>query len=602
MGEIMAEKYRNAVKKPIKFVHEKIKHVADMDAPTKTKKILKGSALVGMGLTEFMMQIGRVVALDNKLMRRLEKKLSEIQVGRDKDGNEKKFQSFVKRNPNMSAVAIWWAMLGMLIGGGSAIVGNKKSDKDIISTGRQQQVTIKSRPVADGNTASFDVVDKRKQIKNNLGKKIKMTDRKSVKQAVMDNFAYTQAVLFSTENYRTDWFCDYINGDKNTLAVGLYYVPDAKHPYDFTSTSWAKASVMYKKYPKTKSGVPRPLTDNEVYDGIAGWFFYMDGGRAFNKYMCDVLAETNIELTPRDLTVIASVLFNSPQCCKKFCEYIVAHPNSRTAWAKYLLNVDDDVDVKRLKNFPGLKARRVHEILLLLDIDNYCNDMFGVQIDCKRSGAVSYANNYFDKLKHDFSKSTLKRAKSVICNGVVANGMTVCQVVQKSDKYRDDVFAYCADVDLFLYGANRRQKIYEAALADYKQEKWDSALAGFNKVIELEGVSPSLFNDLAITYIHYGDYEKSVEMSERAVEIGDNETMSASYFNMGLAYENMGKFAKAKKSYKKAVQLGNAVAQSRLNKLNNRGREILQNATKMVQQKNTKTSKFAKSLFGRNKD
>ena len=130
----MTDKYRKAVKKPIQALHKKIKQVAGMDTPTKTKKILKGSALVGMGLVEFMMQIGRVVALDNKLMRRLEKKLSEIQVGKDKDGNEKKFQSFVKRNPNMSAVAIWWAMLGMLIGGGSAIVNNKKSDKKNINT------------------------------------------------------------------------------------------------------------------------------------------------------------------------------------------------------------------------------------------------------------------------------------------------------------------------------------------------------------------------------------------------------------------------------------------------------------------------------------
>ena len=74
----MTDKYRKAVKKPIQALHKKIKQVAGMDTPTKPKKILKGSALVGMGLVEFMMQIGLVVALDNKLMRRLEKKLSEI--------------------------------------------------------------------------------------------------------------------------------------------------------------------------------------------------------------------------------------------------------------------------------------------------------------------------------------------------------------------------------------------------------------------------------------------------------------------------------------------------------------------------------------------
>lgn len=596
----MTDKYRKAVKKPIQAVHKKFKSVANQDAPTKSKKIIKGSALIGMGLVEFMMLMGYFVALDNKLLRRLEKKLSEIQVGKDKDGNEKKFQSFVKRNPNMSAVAIWWAMLGMLIGGVNGL--NKKSDKDIVSNGRQQEAKIKSDSESDGKTVSFDVMARKKQIKDSLSRPIKMTDKKAVKQAVLENFAYTQAVLFSTENYRTDWFCDYINGDKNTLAVGLYYVPDNAHPYDFTSTSWDKASAMYKKYPKNKSGKPRNLTDDEVYDGIKGWFFYMDGGLNFNRYMRDVLAGTDIYLTPRDLTVISSVLFNSPKCCKKFCEYIVEHPKNRLAWAKYLLCVDDIVDANRLTDFPGLKSRRVHEILLLLDIDNYCNDMFCVQIDCKRSGAVSYANNYYDKLKEDFSQSTLSQAKKVICNGVVANGVSVCQVVQRSAKYRDDVFQYCADVDLFLYGNNARQKIYDAALADYNNKNWDAALVGFNKVIELSGVSPQLFNDLAITYIHYGDYEKSVEMSKRALEIGNNGTMSASWFNLGLAYENMGKIVQAKKCYKRAADLGNSVAGSKLEKMRTANTKKFSDATIVVQQKNVKVSGFAKGLFGKNKN
>ena len=68
---------------------------------------------------------------------------------------------------------------------------------------------------------------------------------------------------------------------------------------------------MFKKYPRKKGQTePRGLTDDEVYDAIEGWFFYMDNGLNFNRYMRDVLAGTNIELTPRDLTVISSVLFS----------------------------------------------------------------------------------------------------------------------------------------------------------------------------------------------------------------------------------------------------------------------------------------------------
>lgn len=598
----MGEKYRKIVNTPIKQLYEGIQKVSGKQPENTKGAVLKTSALVSMGLVEFMLVMARTIALDNRIMRKLEKKLSEIRVGKNKKEMDKKFQVFVKKHPGLSAIAIWWAMLGMLIGGGSAVVNSKKSDKDAVSTGKQQEVKIQSRSGLGDKTVSFDVVNRKKQIKDMLAKPVKMTDKNTVKQAVLENFAYTQAALFLTENYRTDWFCDYINGKKNTLAVGLYYIPDASAPYDFTSVSWAKTSDMYKRYPKTKSGAPRPLTDDEVYDGITGWFFYMDKGLNFNKYMCDVLAETNVELTPRDLTVISSVLFNSPVCCKKFCEYIVAHPNDRKGWAKYLLRIDDEVDSSRLKKFPGLKARRVHEILLLLDVDDYCNDMFSAQIDCKRSGSVSYANNYFDKLREDFSKDTLGRAKDVICNGVITNGVSLCQVVQRSAKHRDDVLAYCADVDWFLYGNDARQKIYETALSSYNNQNWDEALAGFNKVIELSGVSPQLFNDLAITYIRYGDYKKAVEISERAVEIGDKETMSASYYNLGLAYENMGQVDKAKKNYKEAASAGNSAAKSRLEQLRKNDATKFSDATSAVQKKTVNSSKFAKGLFGHDKN
>ena len=89
----MTKKYRETVNKPLKYIGTKIKKIADIDAPTKPKKVLKGSALVGMTLIGFMLWFAKFVALDNKLMRKLEKKLSEIKVGKDKNGYEKKFQA-----------------------------------------------------------------------------------------------------------------------------------------------------------------------------------------------------------------------------------------------------------------------------------------------------------------------------------------------------------------------------------------------------------------------------------------------------------------------------------------------------------------------------
>ena len=561
----MTEKYRKSLNKPIKKWHDAISKVYKLDAPTKSKKVLKGSALVGMGLVEFMMRFSKWVALDNKILRKLEKKLSEIKVGKDKEGNEKKFQRFVKRNPNLSAVVIWWVMLGMLVG-----FGNVASARGVEKDGKQNNKELDEGDknyVNNESTIEFAAVQKQAEIINKLNTPMVMADKESVERAVMENFAYTEAVLFATENYRTDWFSDNINGVKNTLGVGLYYIPNADNAYDFTCTTWAKASTMFNAYPKLKGkSEPRCLTDDEVYEGIEGWFFYMDNGYNF-KFMRNALAGTNVKLTGRDLTVIASVLFNSPDCCKKFCDFIVKHPNDREEWAKYLLRVDDEVSKSRLKKYPGLKSRRVHEILVLLNIDNYGEDLFGIQIDGKRSTAVSFANNYFMKLRKNFSDDILIEAKNVICNGVVPNGHSICEFVQRSDKYSEDVFAYCSDIDAYLDKGYIRQQTYDKALANYNKKDYAAALAGFNEVLKMDGVSPELFNDLAITYIHYGDYDASISMSEKTLQIGTEESMVAAYFNMGLAYENKGDIENASKFYTMASLRGNVSAKSRLDKL-----------------------------------
>ena len=562
----MTDKYRKIVSAPLKRVGRKFKSVAESTPNTKSEQFLRASKLVGLGLLEFIMYVFKFTALDNKALRAMEKQFSNINV--DETGNNKnKIKKFVNKNPNLAAVMVWWAMLTML--GATVLPGRdvqRDNDKKI-----KKEIKIESENKNNNSkTISFDDVRldeinmRQKEIDKKLNASIKMTDAKVIKQAVMDNFAYIQAVLFSTENYRTDWFSDYINGPKNTLGVGLFYLP--VKPYDFKSAEWIYTTTMYNKYPKLKNGLPRCLTDDEVYDGIAGWFFYMDNGYNF-KCIQNALAGHNLSLTPRDLTVISSVLFNSVKCGKKFCEYIVANPKNRMAWAKYLLQVDDDVSKTRLEEFPGLRSRRVHEILLLLNIDNYCQDMFGVQIDGKRGTSVSNANNYFDKLRGDFSKSNLVKAKNVICNGVVANGVSVCQCVARSEKYRDAVFAYCADVDKYMYANLDRQKIYDDALNAYKGKDYKSALRGFTRVIEMAGVSPELFNDLAITYIHLGDYDKSIEMSMRALEICSGDYESAAYFNLGLAYEKMGDINNALKNYMSAMRLGNNTAKSRVLKI-----------------------------------
>ena len=587
----MTQKYRQIINTPIKKINAVRKRVADIETDSKKEEVIKGAVVAGMGLTEFMLRFFKLIALDNKMMRKLEKKLSEIKVGKDKDGNEKKFQAFVKRNPNLSAVIIWWTMLAMLISGANFIPKNK--DKDKTTTKKEIQASQSEQD----DTIDYDVATRQQQIKQKLGQTVKMTDAKTIKGAILNVLPYIDAALFATENYCTGWFGDGGgNGEKNTLGVGLYYVPAT--PFDFNSTDWVLASTQYKEY-KDANKKLRNMTDDEVYAGIKGWFFKMDYGYNINIAV-NVLKNSGVKLKYRDLAVISSVLFNSPDCCKAFCKYIVAHPNDRTAWARYLLQVDNDVNTDRLQKFGGLKSRRVHEILLLLDVDNYCDDMFGIQIDCKRSTAVSFANNYYDTLCVDFSDKNLKKAKEVICRGVVENGVSVCQVVQRSGEYRDSVLAYCSDAERYVRVSEDHTAIYNKALQLYRNQDYKAALQGFEKLVNLGCDSPELFNDLAITYIHNQDYDKSIWMSKKALVIGGKKDNSYSYFNMGLAYEYKQDYKNARLMYEKSAALGNKAAEKKVQQLLGLNKtEQFKKASDKTNNKlqMLKTSKFAKGLI-----
>ena len=590
----MSKKYRRTVNKPLAALGHGIQKLSSMNAQNVPQKILKGAGIVGMGLAGFMIYIAKMSTLDNKLLRRLEKKLSEIKVSKDKDGYEKKFRAFVKRNPNLSAIAIWWAMLAMLIGGADLAISKRTyKDPEPVKKEVANEKPVLKRQV---DTVNVEVANKLAKINKRLDTPVKITSKNVLKQMVLENLPYVDAVLFGSENYRTDWFSDKY-GNVNTLGVGLFYVPVSENAYNFKTTEWGLTRDEYKKYPKCKKTAgPRPLTDDEVYQGIEGWLFNMDYGYNFNV-IANELVGKDIDLTPRDLSVIISVHFNSPECCRKFCRFIVKHPENRNMWAKYLLRVDDEVNVSRLKDYPGLKGRRVHEMLLLLNHANYGQDMFGVRVDGGYGSAVSYANNYFNQLRNKgFSLDILTTAKRIICKGVVANGKCVCEWAEMSRKYSDGVLAYCADVEKYLT-TDSRQQAYDKALKYYKAKDYDNALIWFNKVIELEGVSPELYNDLAITYIHQGYYDESIEMSKLALEIGSDYNASASYFNLGLAYEKKGNMRQALVYYRLAMNMGNGAAQSKIkNWGNNVVRKFFCGRAK-VQQNSPNTSRFARGLF-----
>ena len=580
----MTEKYRSAVAKPIKFMHKKIKHVAGMDAPTKAKKVVKGSALVGMGLAEFMMQIGRIVALDNKLMRRLEKKLSEIQVGHDKDGNEKKFQSFVKRNPNMSAVAIWWAMLGMLIGGGSAIVNNKKSDKKNINTEFVLSDDEADEEFVAGTYGGY-----------------------------FDNIRtitpFLIADLIAKEGVRTD---------KNGMHV----------PYLDSKGVWTIGfgSTMLKDGRRVTENT-HPITTEEAYE-LARW--HLEEGETYFCMYCYDVAFNTVDISDvGQAFALGSIIYNSytklienpdsKNCKERFAtlrklykeygravtdemvvEVFNKYPvNDMTSFGTMWLSGADKFNVAdKLGGFlaggRGLYWRRWLEAGLLTGdvtpqmlLDCPIKGMFDFFTCMDEKKSAFFTQDKFGNMH--VNRDTYNNFYDWLKNPVDGAGVSLANRAHVRD-YMPDVALEACDGKVCELGKkpSRKQIVhqkkvahgvyvlnyttaYASAVAAYNSGDYKSAAEQFEALVAQNPDNALLHNDLAATYNRLGRYDDAILQAQKIVRnIGDKSQYAAAQYNAGFAYEQKGDLHKALANYKLSVANGNKSVQSDVTRVTNK--------------------------------
>ena len=579
----MTDKYRKAVKKPIQALHKKIKQVAGMDAPTKPKKILKGSVLVGMGLVEFMMLMVRFVALDNKLMRRLEKKLSEIQVGKDKDGNEKKFQSFVKRNPNMSAVAIWWAMLGMLIGGGSAIVNNKKSDKKNINT---------------EFVLSDDEIDE-EFVAGTYG-------------AYFDNIRtitpFLIADLITKEGVHTN---------KNGMHV----------PYLDSRGVWTIGfgSTMLKDGRRVSQNT-HPITNEEAYE-LARW--HLEEGETYFCMYCYDVAYSTIGINDvGQAFAIGSIIYNS-------YTKLIENPDSknckerfailRQLYKEYGRAVTDEMVINAFNKYPVNDMTSFGTVWLGGDDKSVVADKLGgflaggrglywrrwleaglltgdvtpqMLLDCPINGVYDFfkcmgqeKSAFFIKDNYGnmrVNRDTYDKFRDWLKNPVSDNGASLAGWACVRD-YMPPVALEACDGRVCELGAKaskkqiaRQKKVargvyvlnytmaYGAAVAAYNSGDYESAAKQFEALVAQNPDNALLYNDLAATYNRLGRYDDAILQAQKILrDIGDKSQYAAAQYNAGFAYEHKGDLVRALKNYKLSVANGNKRVAQDVNRVAN---------------------------------
>ena len=401
------------------------------------------------------------------------------------------------------------------------------------------------------------------------------------------------ASLIPSENWRPDFHSDKQKGAPNSVAVGLYYVGvDAKGNLDFSSTKeWKLTKSFYSNYKKKYGKAPNKLTPNQMWQGTVGWWENCGNGRHL-KDLFNHLKGT--ELTINEFAAIASVYYNNETCGRKVCNYVRNHHDDPYDCAKYILKTEAP--------WKGHESRRVHETLLYLNFEGYCNDIYSLEIDGHLGTSITGGKPYRKILlkKGGFTKTNLHAAKEVICNYVVANGRPVkywiSQITLLDSEYLLMEFYIPNEVSKEM---DKRAELYDQAMMEYDKKNYKVALVLFQKVIKEKGSSAELFNDMAITYYHLGNYKECVRLCDKAIATEESEFFMAAYYNKGLALMELGRYSDAADCFNKAAKLAKEAGQTEQKILYEK--KAKQAKAQAENQKNIKPNKAPKFTKGKKK-
>ena len=116
----MSEKFRNIVNFPHMAFGRATQEIKRMQSDKWYGKAAKGAGMTMTGLAQFLFWATKYITLDNHALRAGEKKRNNMRVGKNKKGENKKLQEFMKRHPNLSSHVIYYMLIMLIVGGTKA--------------------------------------------------------------------------------------------------------------------------------------------------------------------------------------------------------------------------------------------------------------------------------------------------------------------------------------------------------------------------------------------------------------------------------------------------------------------------------------------------
>lgn len=558
----------------------------------------KWSAWLAAGGTQFMLWLTRVAALDNAILRHMEKSGAAKDVKLNKDGTENKLSKFRKKNPNFVAHLKWYFALSLLAGAGAATM---KYGPEIAESVQERRAERKAEELRHGNGTYASYLEKMQSIT-----------------------PFLIADLIAKEG---------VHVDSNGMHI----------PYKDSRGVWTigfGSTMLKDKTPVTKK--TKPITNEEAYE-LARW--HLETGETyFIMYCYDVaMPDVDISTTERALGT-GSIVYNSyskliekpdaTNARKRFAalradfdEFGYATPDSLILqrFAQYPVLKKDETSFGR-KWLHGGKPNALGDKLggflaggrgvqwrRWLEAGLFTGDITpNMLLDCPINGMYEFYR-YMNEDKEEFfignnaenrrvNSDTYAKFYEWLKNPVDKNGMSLKQWKKISDYLPPDIVKLCRAgkcelgnreiaqhiptldteigntdniaVKTYVFGYD---ELYADAISSYKNGDFAAAVEKYTNMLSLYPNNALLRNDLAATYNKLGMYNDAItQVREIVHRIGDKGQYAAAYYNAGFAYEKLGNLQKALANYKLALANGNHRVQRDITRV----RENMNNVTK----------------------
>lgn len=620
----MSEKFRDIVNLPHRALGRATQEIMRTQPDKWYGKVAKGVGVTMTSLAQFLFWATKYITLDNHALRAGEKKLSNMRVKKNKKGENKKLQEFIKQHPNLTSHVMYYMLI-------VAIVGGTKAGIEISDLLEEVKIENSIKRAQAGTYAEF--LEKMRPV-----------------------LPYLVADLIAKEGVRVN-------------AQGMHT------PYLDGQGVWTIGfgSTVLKDGTRVNKNTP-PITTQQAYE-LACWHI-TEKETFFHLYCYDVVFDGVDVNSASELVALASATYNlgtnlieSPivnekrnrnyedrfaELNKLYKEYgnAITAEQVRAVFEKYpvehmtpvgqvwLKGANKEVVADSLGRFlkggNGLKWRRwleaqvlrggiKPEVFLKIPVGGM-PEFFKIIGDERENWFVEkngkrfvnnktlekfnkWLENPVDRKGNKLTGSRWKPAGDWLPQDVaeacragkceVAVQPSFLDMVKRADKKRQEVKEEQVKIKTYVLGYD---ELYADAVGAYRAGDYQLAADKYKKMIAQYPDNALLRNDLAATYNKLGKYTDAIKQASEVVQrIGDKSQYGAAQYNAGFAYEQLGNLQKALANYKLALANGNRKVQKDITRVSeklkqagnkkvafNSGAKRVNSEIKQIHQKNAK--------------